>query len=92
MRRTEEGRHFRTAREIDDLVALVRCYCELRAGYLSARSEGRLSPQQEVDSLRQLQALDARIELLKSSNELDWQRARKLRRVIPLAEYAKMAK
>jgi len=91
MRRTE-GRHSRTAREIDDLVTLARCYCELRAEYLSARTEGRLSPQQEIYSLRQLRALDARIDLLKSGNELDWQRARKLRRIIPLAEYARMAK
>lgn len=91
MRRTE-GRHFRTASEIDELVALARCYCEVRAGYLSAKTEGRLSPQDESQSLQHLNSLNARIDQLKSNNELDRQRARKERRVIPLAEYARMAR
>ncbi len=90
--RRQSAAKFRTADEIDELVALARQYCETRAGLRCASAEGRLSPQQELSSAQQLQLLDRKIELLKSGNELDRQRARRERRVITLAQYPRMAR
>ena len=65
----------RTERELDELIALAREYCSLRADYNYARAEGRLTQDQDSAALRTLTRLDEKLELLKSNSELDRRRA-----------------
>ena len=65
----------RTEREVEQLVALARHFCTLRAAYRCNRGEGRLSAEADAAAQRELAAIDARLELLKSNSELDRQRA-----------------
>jgi hypothetical protein len=86
------AKQHRTVQEVDELVELARQYCESRAAVVHATADGRLSPQQQEASSRRLEILNRRIELLKSNNELDRQRARRECAVISLAEFQKVAK
>ncbi len=73
--------------EVNALVDTARAYCETRANHAAARDEGRLSAEQDEALLHRLQALDERISMLKSSNEVVRRRARMHSNVMSMAKY-----
>jgi hypothetical protein len=81
--------HFRTEAEIQELIALARLYCEVRADCAEAKAEGRLSAADEQTIRERLERIDKKLELLKSNNELDRRRARAGAAVIPMARFQK---
>ena len=65
----------RSEKEINELVALARTYCELRAKLACALSAGGIDPADAM-TRETLNRLSEKIELLKSNNEFDRNRAR----------------
>ena len=86
-------KRFRTEEEIDELIALARTYCTELASYRLAQAEGRLSEEVQEQVEHRIARMSEKIELLKSSNELDRKRARTTTTVISMARFKrKMAK
>jgi hypothetical protein len=60
----------RSEHEIEQLIALARTYCEVRARHEYAQAEGRVTPEEDAQTRDYLRTLDEKIERLKSNNEL----------------------
>jgi len=82
----------RTEKEIDELVALARTYCEVRADHQYARAEGRVSAAEEARTNEYLKSLDEKLALLKSDNELVRSRAYAPNNIIQLCQRRKAAR
>jgi hypothetical protein len=77
-------RKLQTETEVEELIELVRNFCELRA-YIRERTAAG-SPSRDIEKLQlRLNHLDERIELLKSPSELDRLRARRMNNVITIS-------
>jgi hypothetical protein len=74
----------RTETEVRALVDLARVYCETRAHHRCAMAEGRLSPNEDEAARRALDAMDRKLELLKSNSEVDRRRAARNRNIVAL--------
>jgi hypothetical protein len=84
-------RQLRSEQEVDELITLARTYCSELATYRYAKSEGRLSADDEADINSRLARLDEKINLLKSNNELDRTRARTARTIISMERFRRKA-
>ena len=81
----------RTDKDIDELVALARTFCEVRAKHQYAQVEGRISPEEDERAREYLRTLDEKLELLKSSSELDHSRATVRDNIIQLPQLKRKA-
>lgn len=74
----------RTEAEVRALIDLARVYCETRARHRCAMAEGRLSSNEDETARRTLDAMDRKLELLKSNNEIGRRRAARNRNIVLL--------
>jgi hypothetical protein len=73
-------RILRTHQEIEELVALARMYCSLKATEELAKREGRLSAERESALETELARMSARIEQLKNVPHRSSARLKKIER------------
>ena len=85
------GLRYRTESELNELIALARTYCEVRARQRDARAEGRLSEEEDARVSNDLQKLDLKLELLKNNNELVRSRAHARNNIVQLGNVRKKA-